>query len=129
VNLELRTVDAPMRPHQCLLSAAAVAVLAATPAIGAPTCKPEFVATDVMFSQAHGLRRAWSARIAVDAARCATDHGRFEIHFVRIKETAPDMRFTEQFTWTPGVIVVATDFAADEAVLTYSIRGETCPCR
>jgi hypothetical protein len=42
--------------------------------------------------------------------------GRFYINFVRIKEMAPDVLFSEQFTWRPGPIEVALDFWADEAV-------------
>ena len=70
-----------------------------------------------------------SVRIAVDAARCATDAGRFAVDFVRFKETAPDMHFTEQFTWTPGEIEIVSDFAADEAVADYTIVAAACPCR
>src|SRR5262245_52653644 len=92
--------------------AAIAAVLAASPSVGAPTCKPELTPTDIMFSQVHHSQRTWSARITVDASHCATDHGRFAIDFVRLKETGLDLHFTEQFTWTPGVVEVATDFAA-----------------
>jgi hypothetical protein len=118
-----------MKLHRSILPAVIVATLAAGPGYGAPACKPGLAVTDIMFSQVHRLQRIWSARIAVDASRCATDYGAFDIAFVRLKETAPDMRFTERFDWTPGVIVVATDFAADEAVLDYSIEAAACPCR
>src|SRR5262249_28739855 len=104
------------------------AVLAASPAAAAPLCKPELTTTDIMFSQVHHSQRIWSARITVDASRCATDHGRFAIDFVRLKETGLDLRFTEQFTWMPGMVEVATDFAADEAVGDYAITAAACPC-
>jgi hypothetical protein len=118
-----------MTTRRSLLSAVIASLLAASPAIGAPLCKPEFTIKDVTFFPIRNQHRTWSARIAVDAARCATDAGRFAVDFVRFKETAPDMRFTEQFTWTPGVIEIVSDFAADEAVADYMIVAATCPCR
>ncbi len=118
-----------MRPHRKALFAAIFTLLCASHAAGAPVCKPDLTVADVMFSQIHRLQRVWSARILVDASRCASDHGNFEIKFVRLKETAPDMRFTEQFSWMPGVVVVATEFAADESVQAFSIAAPSCPCR
>ena len=75
------------------------------------------------------MQRTWTAQILVDAARCATASGRFTIHFIRLKEDAPDAPFSEEFGWTPGEIEVSTLFAADEAVLKYSLRAAACPCR
>jgi hypothetical protein len=43
---------------------------------------------------------------------------------------APDLPFTEQFTWSAGQIEVSVNFWADEAVLAYSIGAVApCPCR
>jgi len=118
-----------MKMLQSVLPAVIVSLLAATHAAGAPLCKPELTIKDVTFSPIHNLQRTWTARIAVDAARCATESGRFQVNFVRLKEIAPDMDFNEQFSWTAGEIEVATDFSADEAVLYYTIAAAACPCR
>lgn len=118
-----------MTPRPAFLLATLGILLAATHAIGAPLCAPQLAVKDIMFSQMHRSQRIWTARIAVDASRCAAPYGRFNIDFVRLKETGPDVRFTEQYTWTPGVIEVSTDFAIDEAVLTYAISADACPCR
>ena len=101
----------------------------ATQAAGEPICTPTLTVREVKFSDIELDQRTWSARIAVDAARCATGSGRFAIHFVRLKETAPDGAFSEQFSWTPGEIEVSTLFAADEAVADYWIEPLPCPCR
>jgi hypothetical protein len=56
-------------------------------------CTPAPAVRDVTFSDIELDQRTWSARIAVDAARCATTSGRFNIRFVRLKEEAPDENF------------------------------------
>lgn len=77
----------------------------------------------------HAWRRRWTAHLAVDAASCATTSGYFRIDFVRLKEDAPDLRFAETFAWRPGPVEATTIFAADEAVLSYTIEAPSCPCR
>jgi hypothetical protein len=68
--------------------------------------------------------------MSVDASRCTATSGRFEITFNRLKETAPDMKFVERFTWTASTVEVAVDFWADEAVQDYVINYvEPCICR
>jgi len=99
-----------MKAHQAVLPAIIVSLLAVSHAAGAPVCKPELTVKDVTFSPIHNLQRTWTARIAVDAARCATESGHFQVKFVRLKETAPDIDFAEQFSWTAGEIEVATDY-------------------
>jgi hypothetical protein len=42
--------------------------------------------------------------LSFDASRCTTTSGRFQISFDRLKETAPDLLFTEQFEWSPGML-------------------------
>jgi hypothetical protein len=98
-------------------------------AAAAPACKPVLAVNGITFSDIHQTRRTWTAHIAVDASRCAIKSGRFDIDFVRLKEDAPDLRFSESFTWAPGRIDATTIFAADEAVLDYSISPAACPCR
>jgi hypothetical protein len=108
---------------------AAVGVLAALTAHGlaAPLCTPDLAITGAHLSEIRASQRIWTARIAVDAAQCATTSGRFFIRFVRLKEVGPDVRFAEAFTWRPGATEVSTVFAADEAVRDYSI-GYVRPC-
>ncbi len=112
------------------LLAGIVAGLAATQTLAAPLCTPDLAITGAHLSEVRALQQIWTARIAVDASPCATTSGRFFIRFVRLKETAPDLPFSEAFTWRPGAIEVSLDFAADEAVLDYSIGYvRPCPCR
>jgi hypothetical protein len=74
-------------------------------------------------------------RGAVDASACATTFGRFEINFLREKEDAPELEFSERFTWKTGElrtgqIEVSIDFWIDEAVYEYSVGYVTpCGCR
>jgi hypothetical protein len=104
-----------------------VAVLAATQSLAAPLCTPDLAITGAHLSDMRASQRVWTAQIAVDASQCATTSGRFFIRFVRLKEIGPDLPFAEGFTWRPGAIDVSTVFAADEAVLQYSL-GYVRPC-
>ena len=118
------------RPLSSILLAAGVVVLSATQTVAEQMCKPGLSVTDVRFSDAMNQHRKWSAALNVDASRCAVVSGGFEINFVRIKEMAPDLPFTERFTWTAGKAEVGLDFWWDEAVLEYSIGTvEPCTCR
>ncbi len=106
--------------------------LGMTPAAAAPVCKPVLGFKEVRFSptQPETMERIWTAVMAVDASRCATASGRFEIMFTRQKENAPELEFVEQFTWKPGVMEVSVTFWADEAVEGYWLRGvAACPCQ
>ena len=74
--------------------------------------------------------RTWTATVLVEASRCASAGGTFEILFTRLMENGPDADFTEQFEWKPGVVDVAVDFWADEAVEAYRITRITeCSCQ
>ena len=72
-------------------------------------------------------RVVWTASIAVDRSYCAAASGAFEIDFIRIKEYAPDMQFTEKFRWAAGQFDVSIELAADESVLDYRV-GFIAPC-
>lgn len=113
--------------HLGALLAGLIAICGATQALGQSACKPVLTVKEARFSEVRRLQRTWTARLDVDASRCATRSGRFDIHFIRLKETAPDLPFTERFTWGPGEIEVSVNFWADEAVLAYSI-GDIAPC-
>ena len=117
-----------MTSRACLLMAA-LALAGVMPALGETICKPAFSVSGITFSNIHQWKRTWTAHIAVDASRCATTSGSFSIGFVRLKEEAPDVQFREHFAWAPGEIQATTIFAADEAVLDYSIEAAACPCR
>jgi hypothetical protein len=106
--------------------------LASTPAVAAPLCKPVLAFKQVRFSQVQPetMERTWSATVAVDASRCATTAGRFEILFSRLKENAPEVDFTERFSWKPDSVEVSVAFWADEAVEAYWLHNvAACPCR
>ncbi len=118
-----------MRPGTWFLLAVAALLGEAAHAAGEPTCRPSLVVREVELSEARQMQRTWTARILVDAERCAGTSGRFAVNFVRLKDDAPDLRFFVPFTWAPGEIEVSTDFAADEGVLHYSIAAVPCTCR
>ena len=87
---------------------------------------------EVRFSptQPETMERTWSATLSVDASRCATTSGRFEILFSRLKENAPEADFTERFTWKAESVEVSVSFWADEAVEDYWLHNvAACPCR
>jgi len=76
------------------------------------------------------MERRWSATLSVDASRCDTASGRFEILFLLMSETAPDNDLARAFTWAPGLIEVAVDVTANEWVDGYWLQGiAACPCR
>jgi hypothetical protein len=106
--------------------------IAADAAVGAaaPICKPELAFKDVKFSAVdrETMIRMWSATVVVDASRCASTAGSFEILFTRQKENGPEVDFTERFEWRPGAVDVSVEFWADEAVESYRATGITA-CR
>ena len=62
------------------------------PAAAAPICKPVIGFKQVRFSevQRETMERIWSATLSVEASRCATTSGHFQILFSRSKENAPE---------------------------------------
>ena len=118
-----------MRTRRSFLLAGSLLLAGPAHAGMEPTCRPSLVVQKVALSDVEGLHRTWTAHILVDATRCATASGAFTIGFIRLKENAPDLQFTEPFTWKPGAVEVSTAVAADEAMLRYSIAVASCPCR
>jgi hypothetical protein len=117
-------------PRLALLLAGTVALLSATHAVGEAICRPTLTFEHTRFSEPGGQQRLWSAILAVDASDCAATSGRFYVNFVRLKEMAPDLLFSEEFTWSPGRIEISMEFWLDEAVLEYWIGYvPICPCR
>jgi hypothetical protein len=104
-------------------------VLCATQAIGGDMCRPHLSFEKVRLSEIKNQQRIWSATLHADASECATTSGRFLMNFIRLKEDAPDMPFTEQFTWTAGKTDVSLRFWQDESVLSFSIAHvPLCAC-
>jgi hypothetical protein len=99
----------------------------ATPAPAKFACKPALTFKYVQFSKAQNRQRKWTATLTVDALRCASTTGQFDIRFVRLKEFGPDLVFTEKFRWSPGSVEASLNFWWDEAVEDYWI-GEVEPC-
>jgi hypothetical protein len=108
---------------------AGLLVMMAGDALPAITCKPILLVRNVQEVRGPTASQPWSwtATIVADASYCSTRSGTFEIDFIRIKEYAPDVQFTEVYKWSPGRFRVAVELAADEAILAYRI-GFVAPC-
>ena len=123
-------IPQPSRPSRSILLAATLVFAAAMPAVAAPLCRPALAVNEVRFSDIQQAQRVWTARVDVDASRCAARSGRFEVEFTRVKESGLDVTFSEAFSWRPGEIEVATMFSEDEAVADYAIAYVApCGCR
>jgi hypothetical protein len=106
------------------------ALLNAAQVAAEPVCRPTLTVKEESFSETFNLRRVWTASINVDASRCTTASGLFSMRFIRLAENAPDLTFTEPFTWRLGQMSVAVEFWANEAVHKYWIdEVPACPCR
>ncbi len=117
-------------PHLFILLTAAMVVFGGDRSLGEQICKPRLSFKEIRFSPANDLQRRWTAVLDVDASRCATESGRFDIRFVRLKEVAPDLEFVEPFTWQTKRVEVTVNFWIDEAVHKYAIDDiAPCPCR
>lgn len=106
-----------------------IANMMATGAVAAVTCKPILTVKNVREVRTSTFPQpwTWTATIFADRTFCATRSGTFEIDFVRIKEYAPDLQFTEKFKWGTGQFEVTIELGADEAILNYRI-GFIAPC-
>jgi hypothetical protein len=123
-------VSPSARPSRSVLLAATLVFLGAMPSVAAPLCRPALTVNEVRFSDIQQAQRVWTARVGVDASRCAARSGRFEVEFTRVKETGLDVTFSEAFSWRPGEIEVSTVFSEDEAVADYAIAYVApCGCR
>ena len=114
------------------LLAGTIGLTGVTQAVGQPICRPVLAFKEVRFSEMKPptLERKWTAVLSVDASRCATTSGRFEIGFSRLKEIGTEIEFREQFMWQSDEVEVSVDFWADEAVKGYWLTNvAACPCR
>src|SRR4051794_19535709 len=74
-----------------VLAAAAVLIgFSSAPGLCKVVCKPVITVKSVQLSEPEGLQRLWSAVLEVDAGRCASSSGQFEIDFTRGKEMSLD---------------------------------------
>ena len=124
------TSKQPMRPP-CLsiVLAGTVALFSVTQAVAETMCRPTLTFEQARFSETRGQQRLWNAVLAVDASNCATTAGRFYVNFVRLKEMAPDLLFSEEFAWRPERIQISMEFWLDEAVQDYWLGYVAmCPC-
>jgi hypothetical protein len=118
-----------MHPSRLLAALATTFVLCApTQTMAQIPCKPVLAFKEVRFSEPQNYLRKWTGVVSVDATRCASSSGLFEIKFVRLKEMGPDLLFTKWFTWRPGLVEVVLDLWWDEAVQDYWI-GDVRACR
>lgn len=120
------------RSSMMRLLMAAVGLAGTTQALGGPACAPVLTLGQVDFSPMRepALERRWTAVVSVDASRCpANATGAFAIVFTRAKENAPEVEFRQQFIWAAPAVMVAVDFAPDEAVARYRVDTVApCPC-
>jgi len=108
-----------------------IGLVGMTQAIGQQTCRPTLAIRDVQFSAMRPptLERRWTAVVSVDASRCTTTTGSFEIGFSRLVEFGVDTEFRERFTWSSPSVKIGVDFWANEAVDSYWIDSvQACPC-
>ena len=117
-----------------ILLATSIVLLNASPSFGRPICKPQLAVKDVRISELRNLERTWTAAVHVDASRCTDFSGRFEIHFLREKENAPEIEFSETFTWHAGELGIgqieaSIDVWVDEVVHDYRAYAAPCACR
>jgi len=113
----------------CLLACVLVAA-SATSSLSEITCKPLLLVKTIREMRAPTTPAqpwTWKATITADASYCATRGGNFEIDFMRIKEYAPDVQFTEKYRWSQGEFDVSMELTADEAIHNYRI-GFIAPC-
>jgi hypothetical protein len=116
--------------HPSILLAASLVTFGAMHAVAGELCKPALSLRDVRISEPRNSQRTWSGVLVADASPCSTTSGPFEIEFTRLKETAPDLRFTERFTWASGRSEVSIDMWWDEWFEDYRIAHiAACPCR
>jgi hypothetical protein len=114
------------------LLASLIGLIGVTQAVAERACRPAIAFKQVRFSemQPPTLQRKWTAALSVDASRCATVSGRFEIGFSRLSEYGVDLEFRQPFIWRPTAVEVSLEFGADEAVGAYWLDAiAPCPCR
>jgi hypothetical protein len=100
------------------------------PAAAGSACRPHLAIKQVQFSEVQpNMERRWAATVTVDASRCATTAGYFEVGFLREKENALELEFREEFVWSAPEVKIGVEVWADEAVQAHWIASiQACPC-
>ena len=116
------------RPALCASLACWILLIEPDHATAVVSCKP-ILATRVTWDTRVSPMQPylWKAAMFADVRHCATHAGTFEVDFVRIKEYAPELQFTEQYRWTEGEFEIALELSGDEAVVDHRI-GFVAPC-
>jgi hypothetical protein len=113
-----------------ILLAASLALSSAPQVAVAQFCKPLLSLRDVRISEAREMHRTWTGVVTADASPCSTTSGQFDIEFTRLKEIAPDLQFTERFTWVSGQSQLSLNFWWDEWLENSRIISiAPCSCR
>src|SRR5262249_35698290 len=106
-----------MRPsHLSIVLAGSLVVFSAMQAVADQLCKPVLSFRDVRIPEPRSMQRTGGAVPVADASLFSPPSAPFEIESTRLKETAPDLRFTERFTWASGRSEVSIDVWWDEWV-------------
>jgi hypothetical protein len=106
------------------------AIAAVSPSYSKITCKPIITVKEIYYSDVRNMQRTWNAVFAVDGSYCATTSGPFEIDFVRLKENAPDLQFTQEYEWRLGEFKVSLELWQDEFVQNYRVGFiASCVCQ
>lgn len=119
------------RSYVAGLMAGSIGLMSVSQALGQQTCTPAFAFKHGRLSEMRPptLTRKWTAVLSVDASRCATNSGLFDILFTRSKENAPDLDFKERLVWQSNSVDVSVTLSADEAMTGYRIdHVAACPC-
>ena len=108
-----------------------VALLGANaPGAGQETCRPVLSAKSSGHSDVLNFQRHWKGVFTVDASRCATTEGAFEIGSFGSRLRARTCLLREQFAWLNHDTEVNLDLTWDEFVNAYRISEiAPCPCR
>ena len=109
----------------------AIALTGTQPATAKQVCKPRLSVKQLHFSEVRPQtqERSWTAVVSVDASRCESTAGYFDLGVVRQKENGVELEFREQFIWSAPSTLVGIEFWSDEAVEDYWIDSvQACPC-
>jgi hypothetical protein len=113
-----------------LLLAGVLAVAGAARSESQPLCRPVLSLERSAHFDMRDQQRRWTGIVGVDAARCVASEGAFAIEFIRHKENAPVVAFTEHFTWRPGRTEVTVELWRDEWIDANRIVDvAACGCR
>jgi hypothetical protein len=107
-----------------------VVLCSATRTVGQQACHPALELIAARTSEVHDWKRVWTGVLALDASRCSTSSGQFEIQFNRLMEFGPDLQFSQRFVWNVGQTEVSLDLGWEEWLQDYRVSSiATCPCR